>query len=818
MMKNMGSKLSEEYHFGTAMSIFFPCFTGILSGADRADILKDPANDIRKGTYAAIIFSFFMYSSFMLLWGAVATQDYLIYGDNYGGGGDAAGSSGSGGSGGSGSGGEDDYARMLMAGVFGRRLAGGGSATHIFDDIINWPNTLLPQLGVMLASISQALQCFVVAPRLLQQIAKDNLLPVLAPIAPLNKGEPVRALFVTCICACLLALTGSIGTLATLLTMCFLTCYTTLNFSCFVLTVLRSPTWRPPGVGTRTGFTYYSGAGLLGSVLCVGVMLRVSPMYAAITIGLTVALFQYIQMQGGTADWGSGLDGIRFNLALSSVLALERQAAHKVNWRPQVLVLYKIHVAGELHGTKHHEIIEFYSQLRHSKGMCIVAAVLEGDPGVAEDLMKAQMEKELIKAILVEEDVLGFAEVVVSPDWGTGTNYILQLTGLGGLKPNTVMLSWPTGWRKKVDRARDFVNVMCTATNEDMCVVVGKEFINFPRSGTPTLHGTIDIWYVMHDGGILVMLAWLLQQDDIWKKCQVRVYCVLENVSDDDAEDIAKALRKLIAGQRFGDSITVEVIVLDGLQLEPYSIDVGMSLTKSIHASVHNSAGANTVPLRFPSWRDSKSQDLESQNTSERRNSKAALAKIDDLIKTKTRRETRKSVVMKSMSSNFGEIPTVRRMSGVLAHIDHRHNPEDDHIDKVTRAKEIDLLAGIHNRLHPETRRASDDNGDPMSPSTASSAKNTQSNQNRKQDAKQTARATRLRQSQSASSPYAAMNKKILEESKRAQLVLMNLPDVWDTSETGAVQYLSYCESITQGLDRIVFVHSAGTEALDFHL
>ena len=46
----------------------------------------------------------------------------------------------------------------------------------------------------------------------------------------------------------------------------------------------------------------------------------------------------------------------------------------------------------------------------------------------------------------------------------------------------------------------------------------------------------------------------------------------------------------------------------------------------------------------------------------------------------------------------------------------------------------------------------------------------------------------------------------------------MNLPDVWDTSETGAVQYLSYCESITQGLDRIVFVHSAGTEALDFHL
>ena len=55
-----------------------------------------------------------------------------------------------------GSGGSGGH-RLLLANI--RRLAGGGSATHIFDDIINWPNTLLPQLGVMLASISQALQC-----------------------------------------------------------------------------------------------------------------------------------------------------------------------------------------------------------------------------------------------------------------------------------------------------------------------------------------------------------------------------------------------------------------------------------------------------------------------------------------------------------------------------------------------------------------------------------------------------------------------------------------------------------------------------------
>ena len=41
LQANMGSKFSDEYHFGTAMSIFFPCFTGILSGRARVGLFAD---------------------------------------------------------------------------------------------------------------------------------------------------------------------------------------------------------------------------------------------------------------------------------------------------------------------------------------------------------------------------------------------------------------------------------------------------------------------------------------------------------------------------------------------------------------------------------------------------------------------------------------------------------------------------------------------------------------------------------------------------------------------------------------------------------
>lgn len=75
--KNWGPHYDEHTNFGVVLSVFFPCFTGILSGANRADILKDPPRNIKDGTFGAIIFSFFMYSSFFLLWGCVADYRYL---------------------------------------------------------------------------------------------------------------------------------------------------------------------------------------------------------------------------------------------------------------------------------------------------------------------------------------------------------------------------------------------------------------------------------------------------------------------------------------------------------------------------------------------------------------------------------------------------------------------------------------------------------------------------------------------------------------------------------------------------------------------
>lgn len=50
--------------------------------------------------------------------------------------------------------------------------------------------------------------------------------------------------------------------------------------------------------------------------------------------------------------------------------------------------------------------------------------------------------------LMEAERVKGFPQVVVSSNLRDGTSHLIQAGGLGGLKHNTVMVSWPHKWRQ----------------------------------------------------------------------------------------------------------------------------------------------------------------------------------------------------------------------------------------------------------------------------------------------------------------------------------------------------------------------------------
>lgn len=63
-----------------------------------------------------------------------------------------------------------------------------------------WPNEWVILIGSFLSTLGAGLQSLTGAPRLLQAIAKDDVIPFLRPFAVSSKrGEPTRALILTVI-------------------------------------------------------------------------------------------------------------------------------------------------------------------------------------------------------------------------------------------------------------------------------------------------------------------------------------------------------------------------------------------------------------------------------------------------------------------------------------------------------------------------------------------------------------------------------------------------------------------------------------------
>lgn len=46
------------------------------------------------------------------------------------------------------------------------------------------------------------------------------------------------------------------------------------------------------------------------------------------------------------------------------------------------------------------------------------------------------------------EKVKGFCQVTVSSNLRDATSHLLQVSGLGGLKHNAVLVSWPRNWKQ----------------------------------------------------------------------------------------------------------------------------------------------------------------------------------------------------------------------------------------------------------------------------------------------------------------------------------------------------------------------------------
>ncbi|XP_022047872.1 solute carrier family 12 member 7 isoform X3 [Acanthochromis polyacanthus] len=491
--------------FTLLVGIYFPSVTGIMAGSNRSGDLRDAQKSIPIGTILAIATTSFIYVTCVVLFGA------CIEG-------------------------------VLLRDKFGDSVKG-----NLVIGTLSWPSPWVIVIGSFFSCCGAGLQSLTGAPRLLQAIARDGIVPFLQVFGHGKaNGEPTWALLLTAGICEIGILIASLDAVAPILSMFFLMCYLFVNLACAVQTLLRTPNWRPR-------FKYYHWAlSFLGMSLCLALMFISSWYYAIVAMAIAGCIYKYIEYRGAEKEWGDGIRGLSLNAARYALIRLEEAPPHTKNWRPQLLVLLNL---DSDQGVKHPRLLSFTTQLKAGKGLTIVGNVIEGTYLTKE--AEAKKAEQNIKSSMSAERTKGFCHVVVSSNLRDGFSHLIQSAGLGGMKHNSVLMAWPGTWKQSNDPQswRNFIETIRETTAAHQALLVAKNVDSFPTNQDRLGEGTIDVWWVVHDGGMLMLLPFLLRQHKVWRKCKMRIFTVAQ--MDDNSIQMKKDLQMFLYHLRLDAEVEV---------------------------------------------------------------------------------------------------------------------------------------------------------------------------------------------------------------------------------------------------------------------
>lgn len=171
----------------TVFGVFFPAVTGVFAGVNMSSDLYNPNRSIPIGTFSAIGTSLIIYSLFIVGLGGTCARDVLL----------------------------NDYL-----------IAQKVSAIGLF---------LLA--GLYISSLSSCLGALYVTPRIIQNMANENIIPALK-IFSQGRGPnkvPDYALFMFSVIVFIFIIIGNINTLAPIVTIPFLLTYASVEYAYFSL-------------------------------------------------------------------------------------------------------------------------------------------------------------------------------------------------------------------------------------------------------------------------------------------------------------------------------------------------------------------------------------------------------------------------------------------------------------------------------------------------------------------------------------------------------------------------------------------------------
>ncbi|CUE70944.1 amino acid permease, putative [Bodo saltans] len=374
---NWAPAFSSSSDFQRALAVLFPGVSGLMSGVCLSGDLKNGAKAIPRGIGYAWSLSFATYIIMAVLVGG--SMERTVLRTRY----DA--------------------------------LRRGASDTYIFAP------------GEFVASFAAGLSMMVGSARVLRAIARDRLLP----FGVLQRLADASTRHVTLIYWGMIQLILLIGNTYTdasvVAAQVFCANFLALNLSTFLSSVTGIVSFRPVYAFFNTT------TALCGAFLCAVVMFFINPL-VAIGVLIFMALILVIAdmyIDPSKVSWGDASQPLVFYIVRKWLLRLDERKEHIRHWRPSIL-----HVVTDPLCSLN--LVHVTNNLKKG-GLYELCLVLEGS--FHDTIAPCFQWKGWLMDFISTSGIKAFAVVTCGETLRGATQGMLRTCGLGGMRPNTVLLS-----------------------------------------------------------------------------------------------------------------------------------------------------------------------------------------------------------------------------------------------------------------------------------------------------------------------------------------------------------------------------------------
>jgi len=472
-------------HFYPVFTVIFPAFTGLAAGLGLSGDLKDPKRSIPRGTIWATVIGAIVYILVALKLDLSASAHDLR------------------------------------------------TDVYIMEKIALW-GPIIP-IGLAAAALSSALGSVMVAPRTLQAIGVDDIIPN----KPLSKwfakgrvkdNEPVNSSVITIVIAFIFIAvapgtidyhgplnqafdprsisSSGIDFIAEIISMFFMVTYGAICTISLLEHFAADPSYRP----TFKSKWYFS---LLGAILSMWAMFKMNLGYASAAMVLMVLIYYIlIQYNQDRKGFEKLFRGVIFQLSRQfQVFAQRAEEDRSKSWRPFAICI-------SVDTFKRRSAFDLLRWVSYKYGF---GTYIHYIPGLLNEETNQESKKVLTKLLHLAAGSKNrvYLDTIISPSYTSAIAQVIQLSGISGKGNNMILFEFSRTDPAGIGEAMRNYHLL-EATNFDVCV------LNTSYKGFG-YHKEIHVWITSQDyenANLMILLAYIIMGHPEWKRGLIKIFAI----------------------------------------------------------------------------------------------------------------------------------------------------------------------------------------------------------------------------------------------------------------------------------------------------